>query len=373
MNLWGAFLAVITCVLLHGCQSGEAHNNTEIMQIHGDITFLRGVNASHYLSQIGDRPWANPASCNEEDFAWIASRGYDHIRLPVDGPLLLNHDGSIRMERLGAIDQVLQWAASHGLGVILDMHKLPGSNFARNPDNRLFKDPALQQVAVRLWAHLAERYRSIGPQLRFEILNEPVAGNAADLTAFYAKVVPVIRKVSPERKIILCSNRWGSFHTVEALEPLLDDKNLVVAVHYYEPHVFTHQGASWVGLDHKEMPSIPFPGKLPDLRPYVDAEHYAHSLTGADLTAEAIEKDFRELAAWALRHNVELHLGEFGAYEAADPKSRERWYRTVLDQCVQHGIGWAVWDYKGGFAVRDRHTGQPTLVQEILRDYLPEK
>jgi endoglucanase len=367
----GKFLAVTLLfgLQLAGCSS---NSNTLIMMPteNQPATFHRGVNASHYLSQIRDRSWADQRHFNKTDIAWIAARGYDHIRLPVDGPLLFGDNGSILTNRLKAVDQVIEWARAHGLGVILDMHKLPGSDFSTNPDNRLFNDSALQDQAIRLWTLIAERYRPVGDELRFEILNEPVAEDAAALTAFYARVIAALRSISPERKIILCSNRWGSFKTVTALEPLLDDTNLIVGVHYYEPHVFTHQGTSWVGLDHKDMPAIPFPGTLPDLRPYVEASHYAYELEGVELTVEAVETDFRELAEWAQRHNVELHLGEFGVYNKVDRSARERWYRAVLDQCERHDIAWAVWDYKGSFAVRDPRTGDPTFIQSVIADYL---
>jgi len=228
----------------------------------------------------------------------------------------------------------------------------------------------MQAEAIRLWKHLALRYRATGPELRFEILNEPVAPDADSVTRFYARVLAAIREVSPERKVLVCSNRWGQFDTVEALAPLLSDPNVVVAVHYYEPHIFTHQQASWVGWKHPNPPKILFPGTVPDLKPYVSQDHYGYRKGGMVLTIEAVQEEFQRLAEWAARKNVELHLGEFGVYEPADSASRERWYRTVLDACQKHNLGWAVWDYKGGFAVRDANTGQPTLVQKVIDDYL---
>ena len=48
-------------------------------------TFKKGVNISHWLSQNGpEQPYA-AAWFDEEDVAWIAAQGFDHIRYPVDG------------------------------------------------------------------------------------------------------------------------------------------------------------------------------------------------------------------------------------------------------------------------------------------------
>lgn len=333
-------------------------------------SFHHGVNISHYLSQIGDKAFADPTSFGKSDMVWIAKRGYDHIRLPIDGPLLFEESGAIRWQRLEAVDEVLDWARDLGLGVILDMHKLPGSDFAFNPDNRLFSSPELQEQAIRLWKGIATRYREVGPELRFELLNEPVAKDPLQLTEFYRKLIPVIRSVSPDRTIIVCSNEWASFKTVRHLEPLLEFGNIVIGVHYYEPHVFTHQSASWVGYGDPGFPPIEFPGKVPDLSGYVDSGHYAYALEGEFLGESIVVNDFHALVAWAEKTGAMLHLGEFGVYRKAPEDSLKNWYQTVLDQCNRHGIGWAVWDYQGAFAVRERRTGNPTVVQEIIDTFI---
>ena len=59
------------------------------------FSFQRGVNVSHWLSQnFDERPYA-ATWFTEEDVAWIAQQGFDHIRIPVDGRLWRNADGSL--------------------------------------------------------------------------------------------------------------------------------------------------------------------------------------------------------------------------------------------------------------------------------------
>jgi endoglucanase len=333
-------------------------------------SYEAGVNISHYLSQAGHRGFAKPGYITGEDMAWIASKGYDHIRLPIDGPELLTADGQVRQKRLPKVDETIGWAHKNGLNVLLDMHKLPGSTFSGDIDSRLFTDERLQAQAIKLWQTLAERYRHIGPELRFEILNEPVADNDQDVTAFYAKVLAAIREISPKRVIYLCSNRWGRIETAGALEPLFEDPNVAVDIHYYDPHLFTHQKASWVGAGAPGSPPVPFPGIVPDLRGFLPPNHYAHQRRGEELTVAEIKEDFQHLKEWAEKYRVEVYIGEFGVYEKAQGKDRINWYQAVLEQCKKQGFGWAVWDYKGGFAVRDADTGEPTLVQRVIDPFL---
>lgn len=335
--------------------------------------YSKGVNISHYLSQLGTtRKFADKKQFNEKDAEWLAQRGYDHIRLPVDGPYLINKNGSIRKSRLKAIDRTLQWARKHDLNVILDIHKLPGTAFSGDIDARLFTDPEMQAQSIHLWMVLAERYKAYGPELRFEILNEPVSPDPLLVNAFYEKAIKAIRAISPERPIMIGSNRWQKFDTVEYLEPLLQHDNIIVAVHFYEPHLFTHQKARWVGLDHPDMPDIPFPGKVPELKKFVEKGHYSLSREGDMLTPEEVERDFQDLADWARRTGANLHLGEFGVYDKVAPQYRKNWYNLVLALCEKHQIDWAIWDYRGSFGIRDGDTNEPTVVQECIDPFLKQ-
>lgn len=336
-----------------------------------DTGYMRGVNISHYLSQLGSSfSYGDISYVGESDFEWLSKEGYDHIRLPVDGPYLVDGNGTILAGKFEQIDRTINWANAHGLNVLLDMHKLPGSNFSGDLDTRLFEDKDLQETAFRLWKYIAGRYKGIGRELRFEILNEPVSDHPELVTAFYARAIRIIREISPDRVIHVCSNRWGRIETIGYLEPLLPDSNLVVDIHYYDPHIFTHQKASWVQSDHPDFPELEFPGTVPDLSDVIPADHYGHHYSGRELTVADLARDFEILAAWSRKNSVRVYNGEFGAYYKAPAASRKNWYKAVLDQCRKHGIGWAVWDYQGGFAIRDHATGKPTLVHETIKPYL---
>ena len=332
-------------------------------------TFKRGVNISHWLSQNTDTltyaaPWFG-----EQDVAWIAQQGFDHIRLPVDGRLCLKPDGSLDEAKLKPVDDTVRWARPRGLGVVLDMHFLPGADFNGAGDGRAFGDMALQEKVAEFWRRLARRYASEGPWLRFEILNEPVAPENRQLNVFNRRMLAAIRESNPTRIVYLTSNRWSQFRTVADVE-LPDDPNIAFTVHYYEPMVFTHQRASWAGFT-ETMPSVPFPGRVPDLTGAVAQGHPNpfHGHTGDELTVADIEAGFAEVTAWTAEHakGREIYLGEFGVYKAADPGSQRRWIAAVREAAENRGWGWAVWDYNDSFGVRDAQ-GRATA---ILRGLFP--
>ena len=330
------------------------------------FTFKRGVNISHWLSQnAGARPYAADWF-DQEDVAWIAAQGFDHIRYPIDGREWLKPDGSLDEAKIVPFDRALEWTRARGLGAILDMHFLPGASFdPGKEDVRVFTDPALQEKCADLWRRVAQRFASAGPELRFELLNEPIAKDNRQLNPFNARMLAAVRESNPTRVVYITSNMYGSFTTTKDLE-VPADPNVAVTLHYYLPFVFTHQRASWARFP-ADMPPVRFPGKVPDLSKHIPADHFAASSSGTELTVADLDADFDKVAAWAREHarGHEIHIGEFGVYRPADADSKRAYLSALVGAAERNGFGWAVWDYQGGFAVRDQN-GNPTPILEGL-------
>jgi endoglucanase len=326
-------------------------------------TFKRGVNISHWLSQnFGNHTYASP-SFGESDVAWIAAHGFDHIRLPVDVRLCLKPDGSLDESKLRPIFDAIRWSLAHGLGVVLDAHFLPGGDFnSVGGDNRVFTDMALQTKVADVWRRLAEKFASEGDYLRFEILNEPVAAENKQLNPFMHRMLAAIRESNPTRIVYVTSNKWSSVHTLPDVE-LPNDAHIALTVHYYEPMVFTHQRANWVGFT-DTLPAVTFPGVVPDVTGHTTAHYGLHLLAGDKLTIEEVQAAFAGVEAWVKQHapGLEVYLGEFGVYAAADADSKRHWIATVRNEVERRGWSWAVWDYDESFGVRGRDgNGTPIL------------
>ncbi len=330
------------------------------------FTFMRGVNISHWLAQHGGpRPYGAPWF-NEEDVAWIAAHQFDHIRMPVDGREWLRPDGALDEPKLVPFEQAMHWAREHELGIILDMHFLPGASFdPGHEENAVFTDAALQDKVADFWRRVAQRYAGEGDYLRFEILNEPVAAENRQLNPFNRHMLAAIRESNPTRVVYLSTNRWSSFDTIADLE-LPDDRHIALTLHNYEPFVFTHQQASWGGMP-SDMPAVSFPGVVPDLHGKIPNNRGIEAQSGRKLTVADVEARFDTVAAWIAQHapGLEVYVGEFGVYRPADDESKRNWIHAIVHACESRGWGWAVWDYQGGFAVRDRD-GRPTAIWEGL-------
>lgn len=338
-------------------------------------TFRRGVNIANWLSQNGgDLTYAAPWF-GEEDVAWIAAQGFDHIRYPIDSRLWLKADGTLDEAKVAPFDRALTWTHRHGLGAILDVHFLDGADFNTGTasDARVFTDPGLMDKAAHLWRLLAVRYAKEGDYLRFELLNEPKAATNAQLNVFNFRMLAAIRESNPARVVYFPVNRWNAIPNVVDLELPADDPHVAVTVHFYEPIVFTHQRAPWVYSPHsvREMPPVPFPGRVPDLSGTGDMDHPDRPMSGAALSAERdIDPLFDQLARWARTKGAgrEILLGEFGVFHLADPASTIAWTRAVRKACERHGFGWTVWAYQGVFPVREWDGSPAPMLAGLFKD-----
>ena len=87
--------------------------------------------------------------------------------------------------------------------------------------------------------------------------------------------------------------------------------------------------------------------------------------------AHRIKLQIDAAAAWGREHNSPLICNEFGVYrEHSDEQSRMNWIHDVRTAFEADGIGWAMWDYRGGFGVVWKEDGQPAKVDDKVVDAL---
>lgn len=330
-------------------------------------TFARGLNLNHWVGDIvpGLMPGELYAGAwfDEEDVAWIAAQGFDHLRIHVGGHYWVNREGRLDEARLRPFDDTLRLAGKHGLGVVLTMVSLPGFRAherggAAPPDaSSPFTDETTRGDAAYLWWLVARRYAGEGDGLRFELLSRPDAERAQDVRAFNREMLAAIRRISPSRVVYLTSHDM-SVDTATDVE--LGDPHTALAVQFWEPEVFTFQ------FDER-LPRVVFPGKVPDLRSLLGAEHPASALSGTDLTVAGLDERVARFAAAvrALPHAREVYVAYFGVLHTADDASAGTYIRAARAAFERHGLSWAVYDYHSGCAVRDEQ-GQPTRILRAL-------
>ena len=215
--------------------------------------FQAGANLGGWISQYHDfDPIHFQTFIREKDIRQIASWGMDHVRLPVDYPVLEWEDEPLKYREDGFqyIDRCVEWCAKFGLGVMIDLHRAPGYTFTntlepgQEAQNNLFSDEAAQQRFIALWQTIARRYLSAPDSVVLELLNEVVLPDSAPWNALAHRTVAAIHEIDPQRVVIVGGNQYNAASELKNLT-LFDDPRVAYTFHFYEPLLFTHQKAPW--------------------------------------------------------------------------------------------------------------------------------
>ena len=353
--------SLISILTLFFLSLASANATTKQEKLDWSPTFKQGINISHWMAQHYPGKYADPYRFSEADAKWIAKRGFDHVRIPVDGRILVSVEGNLIHELMEPFDEALDWARKYELGVILDMHFMPGAHFlASAEENKLWADKSLQATVKHMWSQIAEKYLNVGEFLRYEVLNEAVAPTSDMVNDLNKMIVDAVRKVDADRIIYVSSNQQGSFDLAEEVYVFKNDPNVHYAFHTYDPLLFTHQHAAWSKHTKFYDKDVEFPFKKTDLDKYFPKNWEDLAYNNRLIDEKFIDEKFDKLGNWSRRNNVTVLITEFGVINAADDPSTERFLRAIKNASERNNFGWTIWDYKGDFAVRQ--DGKPTAV-----------
>ena len=310
----------------------------------------RGINLGGYLSQCEHSREHYDTFISKSDIEYIASLGFDHVRIPVDYEVFEDEKGNSLARGYTTVDRVLNWCTNAGLNVILDLHKAYGYDFndAGTEANNLFNDESLQLRFLNLWRKIATHF-GIRNNIAFELLNEVVEKENADKwNELIDRAVETIRKINKNTPIIYGGIQWNSVKTLKLLKKPADE-NIIYTFHFYEPLIFTHQKAHWVpAMDPNETVSYPAPMEY-----YCDLSvklgYQGEVVRGAQsktMGTEFITEMVKEAVSAAEKAGVSLYCGEFGVIDKAPAEDTLRWFKDVDAVFRAHNIGCAVWSYK---------------------------
>ena len=122
----------------------------------------------------------------EKDVKYIASLGFDHIRLGFDQIVVEEKPGVLRERTMKLIDNFVGWCKNAGINAVLNLHKAIGNYCDVDFPVSLFESDELKENFIALWKNFAERYKN-QPHVAFELLDE-VRGSSADWSALCPKV-----------------------------------------------------------------------------------------------------------------------------------------------------------------------------------------
>lgn len=265
-------------VLVSGSISAQSFLRSDGMDMvdeHGKKVLLQGVGLGNWMlpegymwkfGQEGDRPrkiekivsdylgaekaeqfWKTYRKnyITEADIKRIAELGYNSVRPALNARLFLTEGENNQFvdEGFQLLDSLVARCKRHHLYVIIDMHGAPGGQTGQNIDDSPNNEPELfmnlknQDLLVKLWVKIAERYKDEPTVAAYDLLNEPLPENTGaaakykdQLVPLYERLIKAIREVDKKHMFTLegynWSNNWSEFN-----KPL--DDNMFYQFHYY--------------------------------------------------------------------------------------------------------------------------------------------
>lgn len=290
----------------------------------GESGLKRGMNLGNALEAPDEGAWGY--TIEEEDLKKIKDAGFDYVRVPIKWSAHTSSKAPYQIDKafMKRVTEVVNWAYKYKLKVLINVHHF---------DEIMYEPQKNGAKLDSMWNQIATSFSKFDNNLYFEILNEPKENmDVKTLNTTYERVIKIIRKTSPTRKIALGGIMWSNFASTETTYVPSGDKNIILLFNYYNPFEFTHQGASWVdGASAWE----------------------GMKWLGTEEEMARIRKEFDFATEQARIKGVDLMIGEFGAYSDADMKSRARWTDFVAREAEKRNIAWTYWEFCSSFGAYD--------------------
>ena len=341
---------------------------------------------------------------NVDDLRRLAEAGFDFVRLPIDPGPFIAFTGAQRERLFGTLSEAVDQILASRLSLVLNVqanaatHRYNPSTFYASPTAPLF--PAYQDMVVAL----ARRFGSRAPgRIALEPVNEPPqACGAVSWNRVQATLLAAARKVAPGLTLVATGACGGMSPGLTALDPaaFAGLGPVLFTFHFYEPYLFTHQGAPWMVDEpiYRALNDVPWPARAGSLdatlaavrkRMRADAatseadKAAAYAVTetklkeyfAADPDRGYLDRNLADLQTWADLYGIpprRILMGEFGAlrsdarYTAARAPDRARYIRDVREAAEAAGFAWAFWNLFDGLGLMDdAHRIDPAIIAAL--------
>ena len=263
--------------------------------------------------------WGNPKT-TKEMIQTVKKAGFNAVRVPVTWGEHMDGD-IIQKEWLNRVQEVVDYAYSEDMFVILDMHHddyiwLEPLESSYNEDSERLKT---------IWEQIAERFRDYDDRLLFEGMNEPrtvgssmewLGGTKEERSVVnkYEKVfVDTVRASGGKNanRTLIVTSYAASADSIALNDMILpSSKNIILSVHYYAPWKFSD------GTD----------------------KTFTESGRGE------VDAKFAELKQKFIDKGIPVIIDECGCVNSAAESERAAYYQYYISSAKANGIKCFIWD-----------------------------
>ena len=340
------------------------------------LPFSKGVNMITWFETF-QPVLPNLNKYGESDFAMLKSMGVDVVRLPAHFDLVMEplNTGAINELVLKKLDQVCDWAEKYQIYLVIDNHSFNSEEWDNNPPTAKLYKENLEAV----WSQIAPRYKNRSEYIIYEIMNEPKSQGEIPVKwiKIQQDIIDLIRTYDTKHAIVVSGADFSSPDTLVKMKPY-KDSNLIYTFHFYDPMLFTHQGATWIGGGFAETTGIPFPydkSRMPKLsaaaknNSWLLEMYNGYNRIG---TEKYINERIKKIVDWAKKNKVRVWAGEMGTNYWTASSDRIAWLNTVTSALKENNIPYCSWGIDGGsgfLKFGSRESFPEDIEEEILKAY----
>jgi hypothetical protein len=387
---------VFGSLALYLVRSGNAHAASS-----SPPKLRRGINTWPWFSLTKEYP------APRTDYAWppfqeqrpvptrldlqrLRSAGFDFIRIPVDPGPFLSFTGEPRTKLLISLFKAVEEAISADLSVVVNIQPNDATHYwvsQRMLENR---DAPVFDLYLALVDDIAGGLRQFDSgRVALEPVNEPP--QKCDSKAWSEVQIAILgraRLAAPQLTLIATGACGSMISGLERIDPtpLMKFQPVLFTFHFYEPYLFSHQGAPWMSEPiYRWLNDVPWPASAGSLEQTLasvnrrmtqdtlystqDKETVFREIRrvlveyfGARPARSFLDQYLGHVRKWAGLNHIkpdQIIMGEFGAlrsdnrYVAARTADRVRYVRDVRQAAEACGFSWAFWNLFDGMGLMD--------------------
>jgi endoglucanase len=338
------------------------------------------------------------------DLRRLAELGFDFARLPLDPGPFVAFTGARWAELLGTLSDAIDTVLATGMRVLVNVQANAATHHY-TPNAFYGSEPAPLHAAYRdLIAELARLCARKGiDRVALEPVNEPPqACGAGAWNRVQAGLLTAARDAAPGLTLVATGACGSLVSGLTALDPatLIRFAPLLYTFHFYEPYLFSHQGATWLTDEpfYRWLNAVPWPGaaaRLPETlasvrarmaadravpqaekaRDFAVIEAKLREYGGAEPGPAYLAQTMAPVSTWAELYGIPARhvlMGEFGAlrtdsrYTASRPADRAAYLGDVRRAAERAGFAWSFWNLFDGLGLMDDdHAVDPALVAAL--------
>jgi len=369
----GLFFVMCIPVLAQSQSSSRSFNDISAMELVNNIRIgwnlgntldtadLHWLPSNATLSQL-ETAWGNPVT-TKAMIDTVKNAGFNAIRIPVSWSKCVNSNYVIRNDWMRRVKQVVDYAVSNDMYIILNTHHDEGIFKFVDSDMERSK-----RAFVKIWEQICETFKDYSEKLVFEGLNEPrtkgspnewnggTAEERNNLNIYNQLFVDTVRASGGNNvmRILMIPVYAASAlqQPMSALvipnDPMNNENKIIVSIHAYEPYNFALNENSPVNT---------------------------WSRANRNDTLQITERIDRAYNIF-IQKGIPVIMGEFGALNKKNEEARAEWAEFYVSYAKSKGVKCFWWDDGGnnnppsGFGLLIRRSNRfafPLIIEALMK------